>query len=92
MKRIVIVLLFILPVMQMRAQEIKAGPWVSGGRGMPFYYTFRESPVAFVVFDAGETGRSRSLLFSVTPVYEEYLQEQIAWARKAPWAPASRSW
>ncbi len=48
----------------------------------PFYYTFREGPVAFVVFDAGETGQSRSILFSGGPVYEDYLREQIAWARK----------
>ena len=56
----------------------------------PFYYTFREGPVAFVVFDAGETGQSRSLLFSGTPVYEDYLREQIAWARKALWDPSFR--
>ncbi len=48
----------------------------------PFYYTFREGPVAFVVFDAGETGQSRSYLFSGGPVYEDYLREQIACARK----------
>ena len=54
----------------------------------PFYYTFREGPVAFVVFDAGETGHSRSILFSGTDVYEDYLREQIAWARKELFAPA----
>ena len=53
----------------------------------PFYYTFREGPVAFVVFDAGETGESRSLLFCGKPVYEDYLREQIAWARKVLFAP-----
>ncbi len=56
----------------------------------PFYYTFREGPVAFVVFDAGETGESRSLLFCGKPVYEDYLQEQIAWARKELFAPEFR--
>ena len=57
---------------------------------VPFYYTFREGPVAFVVFDAGETGESRSLLFCGKPVYEDYLQEQIAWARKELFAPGFR--
>ena len=49
----------------------------------PFYYTFRQGPVAFIVFDAGETGQSRSVLYSGKDVYEEYLNEQIEWARKA---------
>ena len=49
----------------------------------PFYYTFRQGPVAFIVFDAGETGQSRSILYSGTEVYEEYLNEQIEWAKKA---------
>ena len=49
----------------------------------PFYYTFRHGPVAFIVFDAGETGRSRSMLYSGAPVYEDYLTEQIEWARGA---------
>lgn len=49
----------------------------------PFFYTFRQGPVAFLVFDAGETGRSRSILYSGTKVYEDYLFEQIEWARKA---------
>ena len=49
----------------------------------PFFYTFREGPVAFIVFDAGETGRSRSILFSGGPVYEDYLREQIDWAAGA---------
>ena len=48
-----------------------------------FYYTFRHGPVAFIVFDAGETGRNRSILYSGGPVYEEYLNEQIEWAREA---------
>ena len=49
----------------------------------PFYYTFRQGPVAFIVFDAGETGKSRSILYSGSDVYEDYLNEQIEWAKKA---------
>jgi hypothetical protein len=49
----------------------------------PFYYTFRQGPVAFIVFDAGETGKSRSILYSGSDVYEDYLNEQIEWAREA---------
>ena len=49
----------------------------------PFYYTFRQGPVAFIVFDAGETGKSRSILYSGKDVYEDYLNEQIEWAKKA---------
>ena len=49
----------------------------------PFYYTFRHGPVAFIVFDAGETSRSRSILYNGDPVYEVYLNEQIEWAREA---------
>ena len=56
----------------------------------PFYYTFRQGPAAFIVFDAGETGSKRSALYSGTEVYEEYLQEQIAWAKKAMKEPAFR--
>ena len=49
----------------------------------PFYYTFRHGPVAFIVFDAGETNQKRSALYSGTPVYEDYMAEQIRWAREA---------
>ena len=49
----------------------------------PFYYTFRHGPVACIVFDAGETGKSRSILYSGSEVYEDYLNEQIEWAKKA---------
>ena len=56
----------------------------------PFYYTFRQGPVAFIVFDAGETGQSRSVLYSGKDVYEEYLNEQIEWARKAMREPLFR--
>ena len=57
----------------------------------PFYYTFRQGPVAFIVLDAGETGKSRSILFSGGEVYEEYLNEQIEWAREAMQEPLFRS-
>ena len=49
----------------------------------PFYYTFRHGPVAFIVFDAGETSRKRSILYSGDEVYKDYLEEQIRWASKA---------
>ena len=54
----------------------------------PFYYTFRQGPVAFVVFDAGETGHDRSILYSGSEVYQEYLAEQLEWARKALLEPS----
>ena len=56
----------------------------------PFYYTFRQGPVAFIVFDAGETGKSRSILYSGSDVYEDYLNEQIEWAGKAMAEPDFR--
>lgn len=56
----------------------------------PFYYTFRQGPVAFIVFDAGETSRKRSVLYSGKEVYEDYLNRQIEWARKAMKEPLFR--
>ena len=56
----------------------------------PFYYTFRQGPVAFIVFDAGETGQSRSILYSGSDVYEDYLNEQLEWARKVVREPSFR--
>ena len=56
----------------------------------PFYYTFRHGPVAFIVFDAGETGRERSILYSGGDVYEDYLQEQLDWAARAVRDPLFR--
>ena len=53
----------------------------------PFYYTFRHGPVAFIVLDAGETGRGRSNLYSGGDVYEDYLAEQIRWATEAVHEP-----
>ena len=53
----------------------------------PFYYTFRHGPVAFIVFDGGETGHNRSILYSGGAVYEDYLAEQIEWARRAMQEP-----
>ena len=58
--------------------------------GSPFYYTFRQGPVAFIVFDAGETHARRSTLYCGSAVYEEYLATQIEWARKAMREPSFR--
>jgi len=49
----------------------------------PFYYTFRQGPVACIVFDAGETHASRSKDYCGEEVFGDYLAEQIAWAEKA---------
>lgn len=57
----------------------------------PFYYTFRQGPVAFIVFDAGETHEKRSTLYCGKEVYEDYLLEQMEWARKAMREPQWRS-
>jgi hypothetical protein len=48
----------------------------------PFYYAFRQGPVAFIVFDAGETHANRAAAYSGTEVFEEYLAAQAEWARK----------
>ena len=56
----------------------------------PFYYTFRQGPVAFIVFDAGETGQNRCIAYSGGEVYEDYLQAQIEWAREAMQEPSFR--
>lgn len=53
-----------------------------------FYYTFRQGPVAFLVLDAGETGTSRSVDYTGTPIYEKYLNEQKEWAVEAMKDPA----
>ena len=58
--------------------------------GAPFYYTFRQGPVAFIVFDAGETNAKRSVLYSGAEVFEDYLKEQIEWAREAVREPLFR--
>ena len=57
----------------------------------PFYYTFRQGPVAFIVFDAGETHERRSKAYCGADVFEDYLNEQIEWAAKAMREPAFRS-
>ena len=56
----------------------------------PFYYAFREGPVAFLVLDGGETSSTRSLLFSGEPFYDEYLTEQLEWVRKTVREPFFR--
>lgn len=58
--------------------------------GAPYYYTFREGPVAFIVLDAGETGVKNSLALSGGRIYEDYLREQMEWAEKAMKEPAFR--
>ena len=57
----------------------------------PFYYTFRQGPVAFIVFDAGETHEHRSKAYAGAAVFEDYLQEQMAWAAKAMQEPSFQS-
>ena len=57
----------------------------------PFYYTFRQGPVAFIVFDAGETHERRSRAYCGTDVFEDYLNEQIEWAKKAMCEPSFRN-
>ena len=58
--------------------------------GAPYYYTFREGPVAFIVLDAGETGVKNSLALTGDRIYEDYLREQLAWAEQAMKAPSFR--
>lgn len=58
--------------------------------GAPYYYTFREGPVAFIVLDAGETGVANSLALTSERIYEDYLREQMEWAEKAMKEPAFR--
>ena len=56
----------------------------------PYYYTFREGPVAFIVLDAGETGPENSYCLNGGPIYEDYLREQMEWAEKAMKEPSFR--
>jgi len=48
-----------------------------------FYYTFRQGNAAVAVFDGGETGTRSSRIFCGKDVYEEYIAEQLEWAKKA---------
>lgn len=57
----------------------------------PFYYTFRQGPVSFIVLDGGETGQKRSLLYCGEEVYEDYLNEQIKWASEVMKEPSFSS-
>lgn len=52
-------------------------------RGGEFYYTFRQGPAAFIVFDGGETSMTRSELFCGDPYYEDYIARQALWAARA---------
>ena len=58
--------------------------------GAPYYYTFREGPVAFLVLDAGETGVANSLALTGERIYEDYLREQMEWVGKVMKEPAFR--
>lgn len=49
----------------------------------PFYYTFRSGPAAFIVFDGGETHVKRSRAYCGEDYFVEYMEEQIAWAKRA---------
>lgn len=51
--------------------------------GPGFYYMFRVGPVAFIVFDQGETHTDRAASYSGTEVFESYLLEQLEWAKEA---------
>lgn len=48
-----------------------------------FYYTFRQGPAAFLILDAGETGERVATNFTGGPRYDDYLAEQIEWAKTA---------
>ena len=50
---------------------------------LPFTYMFREGPVAVIVFDSGETGDDNSIGFCGKPLYEDYLLDQLEWAKEA---------
>lgn len=49
----------------------------------PFYYTFRDGPAAFIVFDGGETHVKRSRAYCGEDYFVEYMNEQIEWAKRA---------
>ena len=57
-------------------------------KGAPYYYTFREGPAAFIVLDCGETGVANSLALTGERFYEEYLREQMEWAKAAMKEPS----
>ena len=48
----------------------------------PFYYAFREGPVAFIVFDGGETHVKRSRAYCGDDFFVDYMNAQLEWARK----------
>lgn len=49
----------------------------------PFYYTFRDGPAAFIVFDGGETHVKRSRAYCGDDYFVEYMSEQLEWAKRA---------
>lgn len=68
----------------------KIYPQAEGNDGGEFYYTFRQGPVAFIVLDGGETQEKRSLIYSGSKVYDEYIDQQIKWAEHAMQEPSFR--
>lgn len=68
----------------------RAYPQAESHQGGDFFYTFRQGPVAFIVFDGGETQERRALLYSGDAVYEEYIAEQAVWAERAMQEPFFR--
>lgn len=56
--------------------------------GPAFYYFFRVGPVAFIVLDQGETHAERAAEYSGSEVNEEYLREQMEWAKTIVGDPA----
>jgi len=59
--------------------------------GPAFYHFFRVGPIAFIVFDQGETHTDRSSSYCGTEVFEAYLNEQLEWAREVVKDPAFSS-
>lgn len=79
-----------LPIMFSRGNhEGRGNNWQSLYKVFPnptdnqFYYTFRQGPVAFLVLDAGETKPAVSKSYVGTAAYEDYLSEELEWARSA---------
>lgn len=56
--------------------------------GSAFHYFFRVGPVAFLVFDQGETHTDRAAAYSGSEVNEDYLMEQLEWAKEVVKNPA----
>jgi len=79
-----------IPVMYARGNhEGRGNNWMASYQVFPtrtpgqFYYTFRQGPVAFIVLDSGETKPAVSTSYAGKPFYEEYLEEELSWAKEA---------